>query len=119
MNQDTGSIGRARADGSGANQNLITGLGQPAGLAVSGGYLYWSDNGRNSIGRARVDGSQVNASFITGIAGPTGIAVHSGFIYWAAGTGSTGVIERASVNGSAINPALVTGTRSAGEVAAG
>ena len=119
VQQDTGSIGRARVDGSGVNQDLITGLGQPAGLAVSGGYLYWSDNGRDSIGRARADGSQVNASFIIGTAGPTGIAVYGGFIYWAAGTGSTGVIERASVNGSAINPALVTGTRSAGEVAAG
>jgi virginiamycin B lyase len=94
-------------------------LGQVTGLAVGGGYLYWADDGRNSIGRAYADGSKPDASFIAGTDGPTGIAVYGGFIYWAAGTGSTGVIERASLNGSGVKPAFITGTRSAGGVAAG
>jgi len=77
VNQDTGSIGRARVDGSGANQNLITGLGQPAGLAVSGGFIYWAA-GTGSTGvieRASVNGSAINPALVIGTRSAGEVAV--------------------------------------------
>src|SRR5690242_12504234 len=61
-----GTIGRADADGSNANQSFITGARLPHGLAVSGAHAYWANFGNDAIGRANLDGTGTNQSFITG-----------------------------------------------------
>ena len=96
-------IGRANLDGTGVNTNFITGLGQPAGVAVDGAHVYWSDNTTNTIGRANLDGSGVNTNFITN-APAEGIVVDGSHIYW--GTGPT--IGRANLDGSGVDPSFIT-----------
>jgi len=81
---DPGSIGRAKINGTGANNNLITGLNQPSAVAVDSKFLYWAEGGTNRIGRANLDGSNPNPNFITtGVTNPLGLAVTaSSGIYW-------------------------------------
>src|SRR5262245_5331032 len=59
-----GSIGRAKINGSGANNNLVTGLDAPTQVAVDSKFLYWSESGTNRIGRANLDGTSPNPNFI-------------------------------------------------------
>src|SRR4249920_4219609 len=51
------AIGRANLNGTGANQNFITGIGFPIGVAVDPGHVYWADLHTDAIGRANLDGS--------------------------------------------------------------
>jgi hypothetical protein len=70
-----GTIGRARLDGTEVDQSFILGR-NPAGLAIAGDYLYWSNPfGGGTIGRARLDGTDVNQAFIAGASTPQGVAV--------------------------------------------
>jgi len=62
-------------DGTDTNQNFITGLSYPYGIAVGFGYVYWASLGTNTIGRANVDGTNANQSFVTGAHFPIGMAV--------------------------------------------
>ncbi len=64
-NQSPGStIGRAKINGTGANNNFIAGINQPRGVAVDAKFIYWAEGGGGtaSIGRANLDGSGVNLS---------------------------------------------------------
>lgn len=71
---DSGSIGRARLDGSGVDQTFISGrdvngasvVNHPTGVAVSGGYVYWSNETARWIGRARVDRTGAIGNFVVG-----------------------------------------------------
>ena len=65
-NLNTGTIGRANLDGSGVNQNFITGASGPVGVVADASHIYWANFGAGTIGRANLDGSGVNQSFITG-----------------------------------------------------
>jgi hypothetical protein len=96
-----GSIGRAKINGTGANNNFITGLDQPTGVAVDSKFIYWSD-GPNRIGRANLDGTGVNLDFITsGVTLPFGIAVtaNSG-IYWVNHIAGNDTAGHAKVDGT-------------------
>ena len=64
--QLTNTIGRANLDGTGVNQNFITGASDPNGVAVDANHVYWANYVTNAIGRANLDGTGVNQSFITG-----------------------------------------------------
>ena len=81
------SIGRANRDGTGVDQNFVTGAIQPAAVAVDDTYVYWANRGPEwagnaTIGRARLDGTSVDQNFITGASSPCGIAVDDGHVYW-------------------------------------
>jgi hypothetical protein len=99
-NQDPGSIGRAKINGTGANDSFITGLQQPQTVAVDSKFIYWTEGG-DRIARANLDGTGVNDSFITtGVSNPTGVAVtaNSG-IYWI-DHDVGGLIGHANIDGS-------------------
>jgi virginiamycin B lyase len=73
--QISGMIGRARLNGTGVDQNFITGASLPSVVLVFGQYLYWANtrplrNGAGTIGRARLNGTDVNQKFITGASQP-------------------------------------------------
>jgi hypothetical protein len=94
------SIGRAKINGTGLNDNFVTGLNRPIGVAVDSKFIYWADWNANRIGRANLDGTGVNLDFITGVH-PQGIAVttNSG-IYWGNDTGTNDTIGHANIDGS-------------------
>ena len=71
----TGTIGRANLDGSGIDQNFITGANEPSGMAVDAAHLYWANGGFNAIGRANLDGSGIDQTFIMADNGPEAVAV--------------------------------------------
>ena len=75
-NYDNDSIGRAKLDGSGFNQNFITGAATPHGVAVDGKYIYWAAAG-SLVARAKLDGSDANLNFITGASFSYGMAVNA------------------------------------------
>lgn len=95
-----GSIGRAKINGTGTNNNLITGLNQPDSVAVDSKFVYWTEV--NRIGRANLDGSGANPNFITtGVTGGLGIAVtaNSG-IYWVNHIAGDDTVGHANIDGS-------------------
>ena len=84
---NTGGIGRANLDGTGADNGFI--FGYSCGVAVDGTHIYWADQGAfpssASIGRANLDGPGVVEDFIPIPAddAPCGVAVDGAHIYWA------------------------------------
>jgi hypothetical protein len=94
------SIGRANVDGSGVNQDFITGLGHVKDVIVDDACIYWTVASRDAIGRAGLDGTDVDPDFITGCSGPDGLAIYDGHIYWA---DSTGTIGQAALDGSGVD----------------
>jgi hypothetical protein len=104
-NQNPGStIGRAKINGTGANNAFVSGIDQPRGVATDSRFIYWTEmaGGAGAIGRANLDGSGVNHQFITtDVSNPTGIAVTSSGIYWTNEVGmSDATIGHANVDGS-------------------
>lgn len=99
-NADGTSIGRAKINGSGANNNFITGLTQPSAVAVDSKFIYWGES--NRIGRANLDGSGANPSFITtGVTEAFGLAVTaSSGIYWINHDPTTDTVGHANIDGS-------------------
>ena len=74
----TNTIGRANLDGTGVNQNFITGA--PAGTRDLRGrgrrqQRLLGQLGHPAIGRANLDGTGVNQNFITGASYPNGVAI--------------------------------------------
>jgi hypothetical protein len=101
-NQSPGTtIGRAKINGVGLNDNFLTGLNNPQGVAVDSKFIYWAETGGNRIGRANLDGTGVNPSFIaTGVTSPRGVAVTSNSgIFWINTAGSD-TIGHANIDGS-------------------
>jgi hypothetical protein len=110
----SGSIGRANVDGSGVNQNFITGLIEPSGVDVEGSFIYWSSFnaavGASSIGRANVNGTGVNTSFIAGGTGTVGIEATSTYLYWT--NSESDYIGRSNIDGTGVNHTFIlTGDR--------
>jgi hypothetical protein len=107
-NETQTSIGRAKINGAGANNNFITGLNDPIGVAVDSNFIYWSEQGNDSIGRANLDGTGVNRNLIPSSAGvnnPAGVAVTPTSIFWANGSNTIG---RANIDGSSPVPGFIT-----------
>jgi hypothetical protein len=105
-NAGTGAIGEANLDGGASKPSLITGLGDPFGLALDGQHIYWASSG-GAIGEANLDGTNVNPAFITGGSVPDAVAVDRQHIYWA--NRSSGTIGEANLDGTDVNQNFITG----------
>lgn len=108
-NANANSIGRANLDGTGVNQNFITGVNNPRGVASDRNYIYWVSTTGGSIGRANLDGTGVNHNFITGAFNPNGVVVDSGYIYWCNDNSAASQIGRANLDGTGVNQSFISG----------
>jgi hypothetical protein len=72
---DGDTIGRAKLDGTGVDNNFITGANIVTGLAVDSKHIYWTNQQGSSVGRANLDASGVNPAFSAGALGPCGVAI--------------------------------------------
>jgi hypothetical protein len=100
------TIGRAELDGSGVDPTfiLLKEETEPAGVAVEGEYVYWTEF-FGAIGRAKLDGSEVESTFITLSGQVDGIAVDSGHIYWANVNSES--IGRANIDGTGVDEGFI------------
>jgi virginiamycin B lyase len=109
------TLGSAALDGTGADNNFITGALNECGVAVEGSYLYWDGDANLNVGRALLNGSDVNENFLPAGSATCGIAVNGSYIYWA--DRNTNSIGRANLDGSGIDDDFITGAPNAGGVA--
>src|SRR5579871_2821565 len=105
VDDQTGTVERAKRDGTGVNTAFITGTKEACGIALDRSYIYWANAG-SGIGRANLDGTGVNQSFITGAMSPCGVAVDGAHIYWGDGASAIG---RANLDGTGVNRSFITG----------
>lgn len=113
-NPDTGTIGRARIDGSDPDPSFITGADSPCGVAVDRAHVYWTNGTFNyptpsaqAVGRANLDGSGVDQSFISSVAEPCGVTVDHAHVYWT--NAANGTIGRAELDGTGVEQSLIAG----------
>lgn len=114
-NFHSGTIGRARINGTGVDPRFIVGASNPVGIAVTSEFVYWTNSFQGTIGRADIDGRHVNQSFIRidperGLRTDTmidGLAVYGNSIYWTSVT--AGDIGRADLDGRHIERTFITG----------
>lgn len=106
-----GSIGRARRDGTGVDNDFIarsnfpgTGIGD---VAVDNTYIYFSQPNDGKIGRAKLDGTDINLNFVTGMSYFYGLSVDANYVYWADQGG--GSIGRANIDGTSPNRNFISG----------
>ena len=117
-NNFTGTIGRAKLDGTDVDQNFITGASNLVSIALHRDRIYWGNAGAGGlgnapIGRARLDGTDVEQNWLmTG--GAAGVAVHGDHIYWSndGGPGALGggqSIGQARLDGTEVDQSFITG----------
>ena len=104
-NGGTGTIGEYTTAGAPVNPALVSGLNQPAGIAVSGGYLYVADIGNNTIDKYdATTGLPVNpVPLVSGLHNPWGLAASGGDLFVA--NNSNGTIGEYTTAGATVNPA--------------
>jgi virginiamycin B lyase len=123
----TGAIGRANLDGTGVDENFITGLSFPGrALAVDGAHVYWTGYSHDPvqsfggpaslsrIGRANLDGTGVDESFITGPVAPLDLAVGDAHLWWTEQPHSRDgtpldAIRRANLDGTGVEEVIEDG----------
>jgi hypothetical protein len=104
----TGSVARAKINGTGLNENFIPNLAGPAAVAIDSQHIYWVEEDAQRIGRANLDGTGVIPNLLGVPPATHGIAVNSTGIYFTPG-GPGSFIGHADLNGanqdnSFINP---------------
>ena len=114
-NRDNASIGRARTNGKGVDQEFIYTRSSVYGVAVDGEHVYWSDRKKGRIGRANRDGSDVDRNFVTGLSTPHGIAVDDDYVYWVDTAADR--IGRAALSTGIVEPDFIVPPKGAGDVA--
>jgi virginiamycin B lyase len=109
------TLGEATIGGKIVNPKLITGAHGPVGVAIHGGYIYWSNPSSQatcpgtSIGRALINGKSADQNFITGTGCGHSIVVAGSYIYWASRGGNT--IGRARLNGTQVDEHFIRGAQ--------
>ena len=95
-NYGSGTIIEANLDGTGVT-TLVSGQGNPTGVAVNSSHIYWANSGSGTIDEANLDGTGVT-TLVSGQNVPIGVAVNSSHIYWAGG----GAIMEANLDGTGV-----------------
>jgi hypothetical protein len=114
---EAGTISKANLDGTGAHV-IVSGLDDPAGVAVNSTHIYWADFRAGAIMEASLNGTGVK-TLVTGQNSPVGVAVSGSHIYWADSQPvGAGTIMEASLDGTGVTT-LVTGESNPQGVAAG
>jgi hypothetical protein len=99
----SGSIGRAKINGTGLNSNFIPAT-SPSAVAVDSKFVYWQQP--DSIGRANLDGTGANSSYVTtGASTAIGLAVTSSALFWASDATHIG---RVNIDGTNPQPNFIT-----------
>jgi hypothetical protein len=114
-NEQAGTIGEYTTAGATLNAALITGLGHPIALAVSGSDLFVVSvdvNGIGTIGKYTTSGATVNAALITGLNFPEGIAVSGSNLFVVNNFPANPVMPFGSIgeyttSGATVNAALI------------
>jgi hypothetical protein len=101
--QTPGSVSECTVTGSLINSELISGLDNPSGIAVSGSDLFVADNSDNIISEYTTSGALVKRNFISGILNPLDIAVSGSDLFVVAG----GWIGEYTTTGKTINAHLI------------
>jgi hypothetical protein len=105
----TGTISRAKLDGTEVKPDFITGASNPQGIAVNATHIYWANSGRSAgvhaIGRATTTGDEVVQNFFPVVlaATPSGVALSTSYLYYSANSledDSAGYVLRVSLDGS-------------------
>jgi hypothetical protein len=81
------AIGRAKLNGSDVEPNFIPitpteGTGFLNGIAISGGYIYWSAIDSHNVGRASLNGHSVDQQFIRSPGFVLNLAIAGPYLYW-------------------------------------
>ena len=103
--QGADTIGRVAINGTGADNNFISGGSNECGVAVNPTNIFWAGDGLDQIGRANLDGTNPNQDFISD-GRVCSVAVDSKYIYWE--DYSTGDIGRANLDGTSPNTDFIT-----------
>jgi WD40 repeat protein len=110
--KQTGVVSKYNATtGEVINENFITGLDAPWGLALSGNILFVTNADSGTVGKYdATTGGAINAGFITGLDEPLPVAVsgNSLFVSYTSGYGSA-VGEYDATTGAVINTNFITG----------
>jgi DNA-binding beta-propeller fold protein YncE len=108
-NLASGTIGEYSASGALINPSFISGLSGPAGMAVSGNYLYITE-GSGVVAKYTTSGQLVNPALVSGLSLPAGIAVAGNDIFVAnsAGPTPTTAVGEYTTSGQTVNPAFIT-----------
>jgi hypothetical protein len=89
---------------------LVSGLSEPAGIAVSGSDLFVANNiSGGTIGEYTTSGATVNASLISGLSFPGGIALSGSDLLEANGNNTSNTIGEYDTSGNPINASLISG----------
>jgi hypothetical protein len=122
----SGAIGRANLDGTGVDENFITGVSFPSGaVAVDESHLYWTIDWPSGflydvpdlIGRANLDGTGVEEGFIDAPA-VAAVTVDDTHVWWSSSDRfGLGPIMRAKLDGTGIETVIWREDFGAGEVA--
>lgn len=97
-------IRRARLDGSGQQDVVISEVEQPDGIAIDavGRNIYWTDTGTDRIEVARLDGSHRTVLITEHLVEPRAIVIapEKGLMFWSDWNEKEPKIERAAMDGS-------------------
>ena len=91
-NNAANTIGRAKRDGSGSVETVVTNENNPDSIAIVGSKIYWTVPG--AIRVATID-VWTASDFVSGEGRPRGIAKSNGYLYWVDNINST--LRRAEV----------------------
>lgn len=75
------AIMRSNLDGTNVHQ-VVGGIENPLGIAVTNEHIYWSDGFTNTIQRSNLNGSNVT-TLVQHSSNPNDIAIAGSYIYWA------------------------------------
>src|ERR1700761_8477766 len=100
-----GTIGVYDFSGNTIAAPLVSGLGGPVGMVVSGNTLYEANIIAGTIGVYSTDGTVINASLISGLENPAVLALSGNNLFV---SNSTGVISEYTISGATVNATLIS-----------